>query len=74
MAVGFPDGPSYSGNSPHLVIFSPCYTLNDNGRAAFSFSKIEGMFLLSCFFFARFYILLLISDNIHPNPAQSFPV
>ena len=76
MAVGLPEGPSYSGHSP--FIFSLCCPLNDRRRAAHSFFKIGRLFsLFSCLSLARcrllILLLLLMSNNVHPNPGPIFP-
>ena len=78
MAVGLPDGPSYSGHSP--IIFSLCCPLNDRRRAAHSIFKIGrlfSLFLLSCPTLALLrlliLLLLLMSGNVHPNPGPIFP-
>ena len=78
MAVGLLEGPSYPGHSP--FIFSLCCPLNDRRRAALSIFKIGrlfSLFLLSCLTLALFrlliLLLLLMSDNVHPNPGPIFP-
>ena len=40
MAVALPENPNYPEHSPHATIFSPCFLLNDNKRAACSLFKI----------------------------------
>ena len=68
MAIGLPDGPKHS----HIQSFFPCYPPNDRGRVALSVSKFGRLSLL-CLFLARILILLLLmSDNIHPNPVPVF--
>ena len=61
-------------------IFSLCCPLNDRRRAAHSFFKIGrlfSLFLLSCPTLALLRVLilllLLMSDNVHPNPDPIFP-
>ena len=63
-----------------LFIFSLSCPLNDCRRAAHSFFKIGGLFslfLFSCPTLALLrlliLLLLLMSGNIHPNPAPIFP-
>ena len=78
VAVGLPEGPSYSGHSPSFFRYAA--PLNDRRRAAHSFLKIGRLFSLSLFFclsFARLrlliLLLLLMSGNVHPNPGPIFP-
>ena len=78
MAVGLPEGPSYPGHSPFIVLL--CCPLNDRRRAAHSIFKIGrlfSLFLLSCLTLALLrlliLLLLLMSGNVHPNPGPIFP-
>ena len=78
MAVGLPEGPSYSGHSPSIFLL--CCPLNDRRREAHSFLKIGRLFSFSLFFcpsLARLCLLillfLLMSGNVHPNPGPIFP-
>ena len=75
MAVGFPEGPSYPGDSLTQSIFSPFCPLNDQRKAARSFFKIDRLSsLFSNLSLARLLILLLLlmSGNVHSNPGPIF--
>ena len=77
MAVGLPEGPSYSRHIPE-TIFLLCFPLNDHRRAPHSFSKIgRQSSTFFCLFLARLrllvLLLLLMSGNVHPNPGPIFP-
>ena len=74
--------PSRGSQLPRALpfIFSLCSPLNDRKRAAHSFFKIGRLFsffLFSCPSLALLclliFILLLMSDNVHPNPGPIFP-
>ena len=75
MAVGLIEGPSYPRHSPHINHFLPCSPLNDRRRLARSLFKIGLSSLYPCFSLALLLILrlLLMSDNVHPNPCPVFP-
>ena len=74
IAVGLPEGPGYPGHSPHTNHFLPCSPLNHGRRVARSLFKIGLFSLFSCLSLARLLILLLLmSDNVHPNPCPVFP-
>ena len=77
MAVGLPKGPRYPGISLHFLL---CFPLNDRRRAAHNFLKIGRLFSFSLFFYPSLgrlrlliLLLLLMSDNVHPNPGPVFP-
>ena len=74
-AVGFPEGPSYPGHSPHTKYFVPCSSLNDRRRVARSLLKIGLFSFFPCLSLARLLILLLVlmSGNVHPNLCPVFP-
>ena len=74
--------PSQGSQLPQAVlfIFLLCCPLNDRRRAAHSFFKIDrlfSLFLFSCPTYALLclliLLLLLMSDNVHPNPGPIFP-
>ena len=74
VAVGLPEGPRYSGHSPHTKHFSQCSPLKDRRRVARSLFKIGLSSFFSCLSLARLLILLLLmSGNVHPNPCSVFP-
>ena len=75
MAVGLPEGPSYPGHSPYTSHFFPWSPLNDCRRVARSLFKIGLSSVYSCLSLARLLILLLLlmSDNVYPNPCSVFP-
>ena len=66
--VGFFEGPSYLGHSPHTNHFLLCCPLN-NRRSAASVKSVN-CFLSSL---ACILIFFLRSGNIHPNPCPIFP-
>ena len=71
-----PEGPNYSGHSPHTNHFLPCFPLNDRDgavRSLFEIGRLSSLF--SCLSLARLLILLLLlmSGNVHPNPGPVFP-
>ena len=75
MALGLPEGASYSGHSPHTNHFFAVQPLNDRRRVACSLFKIGLSSFFSCFSLAHLLILLLLlmSANVHPNPCPVFP-
>ena len=73
MAVGFPEGPSYSRHFTPTSHFFPCSPLNDRRRIARSLLKIGLLSLFPCLSLARLLILFLMSGNVHPNPCPVFP-
>ena len=75
MVVGFPEGPSYPGNSPHTNYFFAVQPLNNRRRVACSLFKIGLSSLFSCLSLARLFILLLLlmSGNVPPNPCPVLP-
>ena len=75
MAVGLPENSSYPGHSPHPIIFSLCYPLNERRRQhSISLNLIACLLLSFSAFFFRILILLLLlmSGNVYLNHCLVF--
>ena len=70
--LAFPRVPVITGTPLTQTIFLPCSPLNDRRSVARILIKIGLFSLFSCLSLARL-LLLLMSDNIHPNPCPVFP-
>ena len=72
MAVGFPEGPSYPGHSPHTNHFFAEQPPERPQKG--STQPLQNQPVFSCLSLARLLILLLLlmSGNVHPNPCPVF--